>query len=194
MESLRRKLPPSSKFIACKNSLMKIAVARSAGWSGLVPAARGSTAWLFLAEDDVAPALRTLHDTAGELRQEDAAKQALRKAPARGPAARSLKGAAGLEPAGAPDPAPAPAAEELLQQRGAVLQGQVLEPADVEALRSCPSRGELMTQLVAELRAVPRALVRVLESLPAHLVHTLEGVLARKRAEEGGGGGEGGAA
>src|SRR5262245_22598664 len=79
-------------------------------------------------------------------------------------------------------------ADELpkLEIRGAVLDGQMLPPAEVKALASLPSREVLMAQLLGLLQAPASQLLRTINEPAAQLARLVDALGKR----QGGGAGE----
>lgn len=75
-----------------------------------------------------------------------------------------------------------PDLKDKLQIRAAMLDGQVLGPAEIEELAKLPPREELLGRLLALLKAPAERLVRVLNEPGARLVRVLDSI-GKKAAE-----------
>ena len=69
--------------------------------------------------------------------------------------------------------------------KAGVLDGSVLEPEDIKALASLPSREVLLGQLLSAMNAVPTSFVRVLAGVPQQMVNLLGALKDQKAAAEG---------
>jgi large subunit ribosomal protein L10 len=78
-------------------------------------------------------------------------------------------------------------AEELpkLEIKGAVLDGQVLPPAEVKALATLPSREILLAQLLGVLQAPAAQLLRTLNEPAARLARLVDAIGKRQATSEG---------
>ena len=78
-------------------------------------------------------------------------------------------------------------AEELpkLEIKGAVLDGQVLPPAEVKALATLPSRDILLAQLLGLLQAPAAQLLRTLNEPAARLARLVDAIGKRQTTSEG---------
>jgi large subunit ribosomal protein L10 len=72
-----------------------------------------------------------------------------------------------------------------LQIKGAVLDGQVIAPAEVKALATLPSREVLMAQLLGVLQAPAARLLRTLNEPAATLARLVDQIGKRSGAGEG---------
>ena len=79
-------------------------------------------------------------------------------------------------------------AEELpkLEIKGAVLDGQVLPPAEVKALATLPSREVVMAQLLGLLQAPAAQLLRTLNEPAARVARLVDALGKRREPAEGG--------
>jgi len=79
-------------------------------------------------------------------------------------------------------------AEELpkLEIKGAVLDGQVLPPAEVKALATLPSREVVMAQLLGLLQAPATQLLRTLNEPAARVARLVDALGKRRESAEGG--------
>jgi large subunit ribosomal protein L10 len=79
-------------------------------------------------------------------------------------------------------------AEELpkLEIKGAVLDGQVLPPAEVKALATLPSREVVMAQLLGLLQAPATQLLRTLNEPAARVARLVDALGKRREPAEGG--------
>jgi large subunit ribosomal protein L10 len=73
--------------------------------------------------------------------------------------------------------------QEKLQIRAGVLEGRLLERAEVERLAKIPPREVLLAQLAGVLAAVPTSLVRVLSAVPAKLVYALQAIKEQREKQ-----------
>lgn len=69
---------------------------------------------------------------------------------------------------------------DKLRIRAAALQGKFLEPQDIKALASLPSREILLGQALALMNAVPTSFVRVLAGVPQKFLYLLSALKTRK--------------
>lgn len=78
-------------------------------------------------------------------------------------------------------------AEELpkLEIKGAVLDGQVLPPAEVKALATLPSREVVMAQLLGLLQAPAAQLLRTLNEPAARVARLVDALGKRRESAEG---------
>ena len=65
---------------------------------------------------------------------------------------------------------------EVLQLRGGMLNGTVLDQAGIEALAKLPNREVLLAQLLSVLVATPANLVQVLSGIPRKLLYALRAI------------------
>ena len=68
------------------------------------------------------------------------------------------------------------AKQDKLRIKSGVLQGRLLQGAEVEQLAKIPPREVLLAQLLGLLVAVPTSLVRVLNAIPAKMVYALAAI------------------
>jgi len=68
------------------------------------------------------------------------------------------------------------AKQDKLRIKSGVLQGRLLQGAEVEQLAKIPPREVLLAQLLGVLVAVPTSLVRVLNAIPAKMVYALAAI------------------
>jgi len=73
-------------------------------------------------------------------------------------------------------------AHEMLKIKGAVLEGEFLEPAKVKELAKMPSRPQLQAQLLSLLQAPGTQLVRLIQEPGARMARLLE--IVRKTKSE----------
>lgn len=66
--------------------------------------------------------------------------------------------------------------------KGGLVEGKVVNLAQIKALSNLPSRNELLAKLLGTLNAVPTGFVRVLNGVPSKWVYLLD---ALKRQKEG---------
>ncbi|MDR0355471.1 MAG: 50S ribosomal protein L10 [Deltaproteobacteria bacterium] len=66
--------------------------------------------------------------------------------------------------------------------KGGLLDGKVLDPAQVKALASLPSREILLSTMLGALQAVPTSLARVLAAVPQKLLYALTALKDKKDA------------
>jgi large subunit ribosomal protein L10 len=72
------------------------------------------------------------------------------------------------------------AKQDKLKIKIGVLQGRLLQVAEVEQLAKIPPREVLLAQLLGVLVAVPTSLVRVLNAVPAKMVYALAAIRDEK--------------
>ncbi len=66
--------------------------------------------------------------------------------------------------------------------KGGILGDKVLDPAQIKALASMPSREVMLATLLGTLNAVPTNFVRVLAAVPQKLVYALSAINDQKKA------------
>ena len=69
-----------------------------------------------------------------------------------------------------------------LEIKGAVMEGQLIDPAGIEALSSLPSREVLLGQVLSTINGVPTGFVRVLSAVPTGLLNVLQAIKDQKEA------------
>ncbi len=74
---------------------------------------------------------------------------------------------------------------DKLKVKGGLVEGKVLNLAEIKALASLPSKPELLAKLLGTLVAVPTGFVRVLNGVPSKWVFVLEAI-RRQKQEKGG--------
>lgn len=71
---------------------------------------------------------------------------------------------------------------EHLEIKAGLLNGRVLEPTDIKALASLPSREQLLSKLLSVMVGVPTAFVNTLSGVPRNLVNVLYAIKDKKEA------------
>ncbi len=69
-----------------------------------------------------------------------------------------------------------------LEIKVGVLDGKVIQMADIKALAALPGKEVLLAQLLGVLNGVPTALVRALGDVPTRLVRVLDAIRSQKEA------------
>ncbi len=70
---------------------------------------------------------------------------------------------------------------EVLEIRSGVLDGKLIDVAQIQALSELPSREVLLAKLLAVFVAVPTGLVRALSGIPRKLLYTLRAIEDQKK-------------
>ncbi len=72
---------------------------------------------------------------------------------------------------------------KALEIKAGVMNGKLLDPADLKALAELPSREVLLGQLVGVLNNVPTSFVRVLAEVPRQMLNVLNAIKDQKETE-----------
>ena len=70
---------------------------------------------------------------------------------------------------------------EVMQFKGAMLNGTLIDEAGIEALAKLPSREVLMAQMLSVLVATPTKLVQALSGIPRKLLYALRAIEDSKK-------------
>jgi large subunit ribosomal protein L10 len=70
---------------------------------------------------------------------------------------------------------------EVLEIRSGILDGKLIDVAQIQALSELPGREVLLAKLLAVLVAVPTGLVRALSGIPRKLLYTLRAIEDQKK-------------
>jgi len=71
---------------------------------------------------------------------------------------------------------------DKLEIKVGILDGKVIQVADIQALAALPGKEVLLGHLLGTLAGVPTALVRALNGVPLQLIHVLNAVQSKKEA------------
>ena len=70
---------------------------------------------------------------------------------------------------------------EVLEIRSGILDGKLIDVAQIQALSELPGREVLLAKLLAVLVAVPTVLVRAMSGIPQKLLYTLRAIEDQKK-------------
>lgn len=74
-------------------------------------------------------------------------------------------------------------ANDKLEIKVGVLNGQIMDVARIKALSALPSREELLAQVLSAMIAVPTSLVQALSDVPRRMVNVLQAIKDQKEQE-----------
>ena len=74
-------------------------------------------------------------------------------------------------------------ANDKLEIKSGVLNGQAIDLAGIKALSSLPSRDELLAQVLSAMIAVPTSFVRALSDVPRRMVNVLQAIKDQKEQQ-----------
>lgn len=69
-----------------------------------------------------------------------------------------------------------------LEIKAGVMQGKALDPGEIKALSTLPSREQLLGQLLSVMNGVTTSLVRLLNNIPQQLMNVLQAIKEQKEA------------
>jgi len=73
---------------------------------------------------------------------------------------------------------------DKLEIKAGVMDAKTLDPGDIKALSSLPSREELLAKVLSAMIMVPTGLVRVLNGVPQSFMNVLQAIKEQKEQQE----------
>jgi large subunit ribosomal protein L10 len=145
MESLRRGLPDTSSVAVAKNSLMRVAVRETPGWSELeAKGCEGDNAWIFVGEDGIADTVKFWNKFSGDLE----------------------KAAQASAPKGSTKAIAAPTSVTC-----AVMDGKYMTPAELKRCESLPTKLQLITTVARMLKQPARKVAVGVSMVPRKIAY-----------------------